>query len=90
MTVKDTSVAAYYSLAKNAREKDVISALAMFGAVTRNGISKVTGIPVNCLTNAVFQLVKRGAIEEFEQVTDTNGRKAWNLRLSKPTTQQSS
>ena len=86
MTVKDTSLAAFFS-DKTQRsistiEARVLDSLYEDGPGTRLDLSKRLGKPINCITAPVLALIKAEIIEEHDRVVQPEtGNKAWQLKV---------
>ena len=86
MTVKDTSLQAYWSerLSKriNKQQVTVLESLNIYGPGTRKQIAHSTGLAINCVCGRVKELLDMQAVEEFTKVIDADTRKpVWVLRI---------
>lgn len=86
MTVKDTSITAYYSLdrLKGAAtiEGRVLATLNAYGKATRSTVAFHLGKPVSSITAAVKALLQAGIIEEGDRVPDViSNRLQYELRI---------
>ena len=86
MTVKDTSLAAFFE-GKTQRsistlETRVLDSLYEDGPGTRLDLAKRLGKPINCITAPVLALIKAEIIEEHDRVVQPEtGNKAWQLKM---------
>lgn len=86
MTVKDTSLQAYWSerLSKRigGQQVKVLESLNICGPGTRKQIASRTGLAINCVCGRVKELLDMQAVEEFTKVVDEGTNKAvWVLRI---------
>ncbi len=86
MTVKDTSLAAFFSLKTQRNistlETRVLDSLYVDGPATRLDLSNRLDKPINCITAPVLNLIKAGIIEEHDRIVQPEtGNKAWQLKV---------
>ena len=84
--MNETSLQAYWSerLAfwLTAKQAQVLDDLCINGPATRAQLEQRTKLKLCCVCGRVNELLKAGAIEEFEKITDeTTNKKVWNLRV---------
>jgi len=86
MTIKDTSLQAYWSerlgFRLGAQAARVLDDLHIHGAATRKELAESTGIPINAICGRVNELLKSGCVEEFNKTRDEDTNKlVWELRV---------
>lgn len=86
MTVKDTSLAAFFKentqRAISTLETLVLDSLYVDGPATRLDLSNRLDKPINCITAPVLNLIKAGIIEEHDRIVQPEtGNKAWQLKV---------
>jgi len=87
MTVKDTSLAAYWSEKLHGRvsrqQAIILEELATYGGATRSELSIETGLAINVVCGRVKELLMSGHIAECEKVQDERtGKRVYVLRLA--------
>ena len=86
MTVKDTSLAAFFKYKTqqsiSTLETRVLDSLYVDGPATRLDLSNRLDKPINCITEPVLNLIKAGIIEEHDRIVQPEtGNKAWQLKV---------
>lgn len=86
MTIKDTSLAAYWSEKVGNRigrqQAIILEELALYGGATRSELVIETGLPINAVCGRVNELMKLGLVVECEKVQDERtGKRVYVLRL---------
>ncbi len=84
--MNETSLQAYWSerlaFRLTAKQAQVMDDLYINGPATRAQLEKRTKLKLCCVCGRVNELLKAGAIEEFEKVEDeATHKKVWNLRV---------
>lgn len=84
--MNETSLQAYWSerlaFRLTAKQTQVLDDLYFNGPATRAQLEQRTKLKLCCVCGRVNELLKAGAIEEFEKVTDEEThKKVWNLRV---------
>ena len=84
--MNETSLQAYWSerlaFRLTAKQAQVMDDLYINGPATRAQLEQRTKLKLCCVCGRVNELLKAGAIEEFEKVTDSaTNKKVWNLRV---------
>ena len=84
--MNETSLHAYWSerlaFRLTAKQAQVLDDLYTNGPATRAQLEQRTKLKLCCVCGRVNELLKAGAIEEFEKVTDeATHKKVWNLRV---------
>lgn len=84
--MNETSLQAYWSerlaFRLTAKQTQVLDDLYINGPATRAQLEQRTKLKLCCVCGRVNELLKAGAIEEFEKVQDsTTNKKVWNLRV---------
>lgn len=84
--MNETSLQAYWSerlaFRLTAKQAQVLDDLYINGPATRAQLEQRTKLKLCCVCGRVNELLKAGAIEEFEKVTDeATNKKVWNLRV---------
>lgn len=85
MANKDTSVAAVtrnvVQCAHGKYRDRILQSLNDIGPATRKELAARLGVPINCITSPVLQLISSGLVEEHAQVV-RDGFKSWELRIA--------
>ena len=86
MTVKDTSLAAFFKdktqESITTLEARVLDSLYVDGPGTRLDLANRLCKPINCITGPVLALIKAEIIEEYDRVVQPEtGNKAWKLKV---------
>lgn len=63
------------------RRQAIIDCLYEHGPLTRLQIAAKLGVPINCVTAPVLELLKTGELVEHDLVLQETGRKAWRVRV---------
>lgn len=63
------------------RRQAIIDCLYEHGPLTRLQIAAKLGVPINCVTSPVLELIKTGELVEHDLVLQETGRKAWRIRV---------
>lgn len=68
MTVAETSIAAYNGLKDSGslgkQKRQVLAAILPGARYTRSELSDITGLPINCVTGRVRELIDEGRLED--------------------------
>lgn len=88
--MNETSLQAYWSerlaFRLTAKQAQVMDDLYINGPATRAQLEQRTKMKLCCVCGRVNELLKAGAIEEFEKVEDEEThKKVWNLRVKEST-----
>lgn len=85
MANADTSVAAYTrnvtQCAHGSYRDRIMQSLTDVGPATRKELAARLGVPINCITAPVLQLIAKDLVVESRQVV-VDGFKAWELRAA--------
>lgn len=84
--MNETSLQAYWSerlaFRLTAKQAQVMDDLCINGPATRAQLEQRTQLKLCCVCGRVNELLKAGALEEFEKVTDeATNKKVWNIRV---------
>lgn len=84
--MNETSLQAYWSerlaFRLTAKQAQIMDDLCINGPATRAQLEQRTKLKLCCVCGRVNELLKAGAIEEFEKVVDeATHKKVWNLRV---------